>query len=44
MTNQINFKDTSLSPDMEKVAGTAGTPAEPPAKNTLRIKYPFASL
>jgi hypothetical protein len=31
-------------PDMEKVAGTAGIPAEPPARNTLKIKFPFASL
>ena len=29
--------------DMEKVAGTAGTPAEPLAKNTLKIKFSFAS-
>jgi hypothetical protein len=31
---------------MEKVAGTAGTagtPAEPPAKNTMKIKFSFAS-
>jgi hypothetical protein len=30
--------------DMEKVAGTAGTPAETPAKNRLEIKFPFASM
>ena len=27
--------------DMEKVAGTAGTPAEPPAKKTLNRKFPL---
>ena len=30
--------------DMETVAGTAGTPAEPHAKNTLKFQFPFASL
>jgi hypothetical protein len=29
---------------MEKVVGAAGTPAELPAKNALKIKFPFASL
>ena len=29
--------------DREKVAGTAGTPAEPAAKNTLKIKFNFVS-
>jgi hypothetical protein len=26
---------------MDKVAGGAGTPAEPPAKNILKIKFPL---
>ena len=29
--------------DMRIVAGTAGTPEEPPMKNTLKIKILFAS-
>ena len=29
--------------DMRIVAGTAGTPEEPPKKNTLKIKILFAS-
>ena len=32
-----------LSPDMRIVAGTAGMPEEPPKKNTLKIKFLFAS-
>jgi len=33
----------SLQADMRIVAGTAGTPEEPPKKNTLKIKILFAS-
>ena len=33
----------ALDTDMRIVAGTAGTPEEPSKKNTLEIRFPFAS-
>ena len=39
----VNFQNFFSNPDMRIVAGTAGTPEEPPKKNTLKIKILFAS-
>jgi hypothetical protein len=37
----INYRIFWIEKDMEKVEGTTGTPAEPPAKKTLKLEFPL---